>query len=259
MSLALTDTTNSRAAHAQRHTPKRLDMAADHSKDFSIDDRQPRCVRVPRETDRHKLDQRQKQIDFGKNTLGYAAYLRDIPRHQRSPEDPVTPDKSKGCSKRAFDGMIKKWRRELHRWDPSEGEGDAARPLVMQLPPPPPGVPSTDADAAGADARTPPAQGASFGDGSNGTADANGASRSSGLMSASAGSKRRLDDASEAGVGASQAKLMRTSMEGGRSTAAPEYWADNDPADDPLPAAYQEAAAGEEDIFGDWDDDDVQI
>lgn len=42
-----------------------------------------RGVRVPRETDRHKLDQRQKQIDFGKNTLGYAAYLRDIPRCKR--------------------------------------------------------------------------------------------------------------------------------------------------------------------------------
>lgn len=63
----------------------------------------------------------------------------------------------------------------------------------------------------------------------------------------------------KAGAGGSQSKLMRTSVEGGRSSAAPELSADDDPADDPLPAAYQQAAAGEEDIFGDWDDDDIQI
>lgn len=34
----------------------------------------------PKETDPHKLAQRQKQIDFGKNTLGYAAYTKAVPR-----------------------------------------------------------------------------------------------------------------------------------------------------------------------------------
>jgi Histone RNA hairpin-binding protein RNA-binding domain len=37
---------------------------------------------LPKETDTHKLAQRQKQIDFGRNTLGYAAYIKAIPRHE---------------------------------------------------------------------------------------------------------------------------------------------------------------------------------
>ena len=33
-----------------------------------------------KETDAHKLSQRQKQIDFGKNTLGYQNYVKVWPR-----------------------------------------------------------------------------------------------------------------------------------------------------------------------------------
>lgn len=29
------------------------------------------------------------------------------------------------CSKRAFDGQVRKWRRMLHAWDPPGAEGDA--------------------------------------------------------------------------------------------------------------------------------------
>lgn len=41
----------------------------------------------------------------------------------------MTPDVRQACSKRAFDGQVRKWRRMLHEWDPEgEGgdEGDAA-------------------------------------------------------------------------------------------------------------------------------------
>lgn len=65
---------------------------------------------------------RQKQIDFGKNTLGYDNYTRAVPkerreRSKRGGEHPVTPDKYEVTSKRAFDGRVKAWRRLLHRWD----------------------------------------------------------------------------------------------------------------------------------------------
>ena len=40
------------------------------------------------------------------------------------PIDPMTPDVRQSCSKRAFDGQVRKWRRMLHEWDP-EGEGGA--------------------------------------------------------------------------------------------------------------------------------------
>lgn len=32
------------------------------------------------ELDKHKLAQRQKQVDFGKNTIGYQRYLELIPK-----------------------------------------------------------------------------------------------------------------------------------------------------------------------------------
>jgi len=32
------------------------------------------------EVDIHRMTQRQKQIDFGKNTLGYAAYVQQVSR-----------------------------------------------------------------------------------------------------------------------------------------------------------------------------------
>lgn len=31
---------------------------------------------------------------------------------------PATPRKNQKCSKRSWDGQVRKWRRELHKWDP---------------------------------------------------------------------------------------------------------------------------------------------
>ena len=43
---------------------------------------QKAAVFAPREkeTDAHRIAQRQKQVDFGKNTLGYDYYLKAVPR-----------------------------------------------------------------------------------------------------------------------------------------------------------------------------------
>lgn len=76
-------------------------------------------------TDPHKLLQRQKQIDIGKNTLSYGRYTAAVPREQRTKEDPNTPDKFQICSTRSWVGQVKLWRRKLHIWDPpSEGKED---------------------------------------------------------------------------------------------------------------------------------------
>jgi hypothetical protein len=45
------------------------------------------------------------------------------------PVDPMTPDIHAACSKRAFDGQVRKWRRMLHAWDPEEG--GAALPTAL--------------------------------------------------------------------------------------------------------------------------------
>ncbi|CAH0555688.1 unnamed protein product [Brassicogethes aeneus] len=74
------------------------------------------------ESDVEVLKRRQKQIDFGKNTLGYEAYLEMVPRGSRSSEDPQTPNKNVKYSRRAWDGLIKQWRVRLHKYDPADNE-----------------------------------------------------------------------------------------------------------------------------------------
>lgn len=70
------------------------------------------------ETDPHRIQQRQRQIDFGKNTIGYQRYLEKYPVKRKRPRHlPNTPDVRKKCSKRAFDGQVRAWRRRLHEWD----------------------------------------------------------------------------------------------------------------------------------------------
>lgn len=80
---------------------------------------------VEREACPKKLASRQKQIDYGKNTTGYSLYTSQIPRNQRKRGDhPWTPNKYQLCSKRSWDGQVRKWRRALHKFDP-DGECDS--------------------------------------------------------------------------------------------------------------------------------------
>lgn len=96
----------------------------------------PQRAAEPKETDAHRIAQRQKQIDYGKNTLGYQRYTEEVPRYLRRKIStriavhPETPDVRQICSKRSFDGQAKKWRRELHLWDPVEDD-DLLDPVMM--------------------------------------------------------------------------------------------------------------------------------
>ncbi|XP_022917486.1 histone RNA hairpin-binding protein [Onthophagus taurus] len=76
------------------------------------------------ESDPEVLRRRQKQIDYGKNTIGYERYITEIPKHSRGQNDPQTPDKHRKYSRRGWDGLIKQWRLRLHRFDPSDDEDD---------------------------------------------------------------------------------------------------------------------------------------
>lgn len=70
------------------------------------------------EKDLATLERRQKQIDYGKNTLGYENYLKQVPRDQRTNDHPKTPPKHIKYSRRAWDGVVKVWRKKLHCFDP---------------------------------------------------------------------------------------------------------------------------------------------
>jgi len=41
-----------------------------------------------------------------------------VDRNKRKRGDPQTPDKYASYSKRAWDGLVRVWRRKLHAWDP---------------------------------------------------------------------------------------------------------------------------------------------
>jgi len=74
------------------------------------------------ELNERRLETRQKQIDIGKNTLGYQRYIRIVQKDKRKGGDPQTPNKYQVCSKRSWDGQIRKWRRLLHKYDPPPEE-----------------------------------------------------------------------------------------------------------------------------------------
>lgn len=71
------------------------------------------------ESDEARLRARAKQIEYGKNTDGYRNYVAKVPKDQRVKGMPSTPEKYQKCSKRSWDGQVRKWRRQLHAYDPA--------------------------------------------------------------------------------------------------------------------------------------------
>lgn len=80
-----------------------------------------------------KVSQRQKQVEYGYNTIGYHNYITQIPRAQRKRGDPQTPDKNQICSTRSWMGQMKRWRRKLHQWDNFDQEGNVDGHSTMEL------------------------------------------------------------------------------------------------------------------------------
>ncbi|XP_015514191.2 uncharacterized protein LOC107220213 isoform X1 [Neodiprion lecontei] len=76
--------------------------------------------KIEYETDPSTLARRQKDIDYGKNTIGYDRYIQSIPKKNRAKEHPKTPPKNIKCSRRGWDGMVKLWRQQLHVFDPPD-------------------------------------------------------------------------------------------------------------------------------------------
>ncbi|KAL0234679.1 hypothetical protein PCE1_001715 [Barthelona sp. PCE] len=73
-----------------------------------------------KETNPRRIAQRNKQIEFGYQTVGYKNFINTVPREDRTEDHPVTPDPEVKMSKRAFDYVVRKWRRQLHEFDPPQ-------------------------------------------------------------------------------------------------------------------------------------------
>lgn len=84
-------------------------------------------------TDDRRLEQRQKQVEYGKNTIGYDRYISLVPKHARKKGDPVTPDRNLKCSKRCWDGLVRAWRRNLHVYDPTSSHESSSETLPLSV------------------------------------------------------------------------------------------------------------------------------
>ncbi|KAJ1437164.1 histone RNA hairpin-binding protein RNA-binding domain-containing protein [Ochromonadaceae sp. CCMP2298] len=89
--------------------------------------------------DANRVNARLKQIQYGKNTIGYDNYAAAVSKKQRGKLSvhPRTPDPYEDVSKRSFDGSIMAWRRSLHRWDNMEDilpvtDGSTAVPIASK-------------------------------------------------------------------------------------------------------------------------------
>lgn len=71
----------------------------------------------------NKILKRRKMISYGKNTVGYDEYLKKIPKNKRKPrcpDHPVTPDATRDIPWKRFHGLVRSWRRALHKYDPED-------------------------------------------------------------------------------------------------------------------------------------------
>ena len=74
---------------------------------------------MPSEGNSDLLSKRQRQIDFAKNTVAYGKYIQAVRIDSRIKDHhPQTPNKYQKCSSRSWEGQMKKWKSQLHQWNP---------------------------------------------------------------------------------------------------------------------------------------------
>ncbi|KAH7707367.1 stem loop binding protein 2 [Aphelenchoides avenae] len=80
--------------------------------------------------DEKVLERREKQLQKAKDHPVYQRYAAEVPRSERKPADPQTPNKARAYSRRDFDNRVRNWKKSLHRW---EERFDAATALTEDV------------------------------------------------------------------------------------------------------------------------------
>lgn len=86
-----------------------------------------------KETDEKLLARRQKDIDYGKNTIAYDKYRTIVQKFKRvRGVHPKTPNKFQKCSRRSWDAQVRLWRRALHHWDSPKSQSSQGSDILSQ-------------------------------------------------------------------------------------------------------------------------------
>eukprot|EP00727_Mastigamoeba_balamuthi_P002353 m51a1_g12114 hypothetical protein (152) ;mRNA; f:9-570 len=85
-----------------------------------------------KETDERRIAQRSKQIEYGHNTEGWRRFTELVPQDQRLRTDPIEPRTDLKCSKRSWDGQVRRWRRLLHFFDNKDASLEQIRASMAE-------------------------------------------------------------------------------------------------------------------------------